>query len=140
MSIKSLMTSDITSLPSTATALDAAKFMTDMNVGTIIVTEGDKPSGMLTDRDVVTKVLSQGKDPSRTKINEIMVSPVVTVSEDKDIVDVTQMMSTHGIRRLSVVDASGKLSGVVSLDDVLIMLGKEMQNVAGSLKKELGKA
>ena len=139
MSLKTFMSEDITSLPSTASVLDAAKFMTDMNVGTIIVTHEEVPSGMITDRDVVAKVLAQDKDSKTTKIEEIMVSPVVTISEDKDIIDPTQIMSSHGIRRLPVTDPQGKLAGVISLDDVLLVLGREMQNVAGILKKELEK-
>jgi CBS domain-containing protein len=139
MSLKTFMTEDITSLPSTASVLDAAKFMTDMNVGTVIVTHEDVPSGMITDRDVVAKVLAQDKDSKTTKIEEIMVAPVVTISEDRDIIDATQVMSSHGIRRLPVTDPQGKLAGVISLDDVLLVLGKEMQNVAGILKKELEK-
>jgi CBS domain-containing protein len=137
MSLKQLMTEEITSLPSTATVLDAAKFMTDMNVGTVIVTEADSPSGLITDRDVVAKVLAQGKDSKTTKIGEVMVSPVVTITEDKDIIDATKLMSSHGIRRLPVTDSAGKLTGVISLDDVLVVLGNEMQNIATTLKKEL---
>ena len=137
MSLKSLMIEDVTCLPSTASILDAAKFMTSMNVGTVIVADDDSPTGLITDRDIVAKVLALEKDSKTTKIREIMVSPVVTISEDKGIFDATQVMSTHGIRRLPVTDANGKLTGVISLDDVLILLGNEMQNVAATLKKEL---
>ena len=138
MSLKTLMIEDVTSLPSTASVLDAAQFMTNMNVGSVIVTDDkDSPTGLITDRDIVAKVLALKKDSKTTKIGEIMVSPVVTISEDKGIFDATQLMSTHGIRRLPVTDANGKLTGVISLDDVLVLIGKEMQNVAGILKKEL---
>lgn len=137
MSLKSIMIEDITALPSTASVLDAAKFMTDMNVGSVIVTDDDRPSGMITDRDVVAKVIAQGKDSSTTRISEIMVSPVVSIAEDKDIVDATQLMSNHGIRRLPITNTGGKLVGVVSLDDVLVQLGMEMQNIATTLKKEI---
>jgi len=139
MSLKAFMTKEITTLPSTATVLDAAKFMTDMNVGSIIVTDNNRPRGLVTDRDVVAKVIAQGKDSRSIKIGEIMVSPVVTISEDKDIIDATQIMSAHGIRRLPVTGSNGMLAGVISLDDVLLVLGKEMQNIATTLKKELEK-
>jgi CBS domain-containing protein len=139
MGLKAIMTEDITSLPSTASVLDAAKFMTDMNVGSVIITENGSPSGLITDRDIVAKVLALGKDSSKTRIREVMISPVVSISEDKDIVDVTHLMSTHGIRRLPVTDAKGKLTGVISLDDVLVLLGEEMQDIAMTLKKELQK-
>jgi len=139
MSLKTLMTKDITALPSSATVLDAAKFMTDMNVGSVIVTDNNSPTGLITDRDVVAKVIARGKDSKSTRISEIMVSPVVTISDDKDIIDATQIMSTHGIRRLPVTGPKGNLVGVISLDDVLVVLGKEMQNIAATLKKELEK-
>jgi CBS domain-containing protein len=139
MFLKEIMTEDVTYLPSTATVLDAAKFMTNMNVGSVIVADNEIPSGLITDRDVVSKVLAHEKDSSTTKIGEIMASPVVTISEDKDIIDATKLMSTHGIRRLPVTDVKGKLAGVISLDDVLLLLSKEMHNIATTLKKELDK-
>jgi CBS domain-containing protein len=138
MSLKALMIKEVTSLPPTASVLDAAKFMTDMNVGSVIVMKDNSPSGFLTDRDIVSKLLAQGKDPKTTKISEIMVTPVVTVSEDKGIFDVTGLMATHGIRRVPVVDSSAKLVGIVALDDVLVLIGQEMQNIAAALKVELG--
>jgi CBS domain-containing protein len=139
MALKQLMIKDVTSLPTYATVLDAAKFMADMDVGTVIVTVEDSPSGLITDRDIVTKVLAQEKDPKTTKIEEIMVTPVVTISEDKGIFDVTKLMSTHGIRRFPVVDTNGKLVGVIALDDVILLLGEEMKNIAGALRAELQK-
>jgi len=138
MSLRTLMSKEITSLPVTASVLDAAKFMTDMNVGSVIVMKGDTPSGILTDRDIVTKVLARDKDPKTTKIGDIMVSPAVTISEDKGIFDATKMLSTHRVRRLPIVDAKGKIVGVIALDDLLIVLGQEMQNIASALKGELG--
>ena len=81
MALKAIMTEDITSLPSSASVLEAAKFMTDMNVGSVIVTENGSPSGLITDRDIVAKVLAQGKDAGKTRIGEVMISPVVTISE-----------------------------------------------------------
>ncbi len=138
MALRDLMIKDVTSLPPAASVSDAAKFMADMNVGSVIVMKDNSPSGFLTDRDIVTKVLAQGKDPKTTKISEIMATTVVTISEDKGIFDVTKLMSTHGIRRVPVVDSGGKLVGVIALDDVLVLLGKEMQNIAAALRNELG--
>jgi CBS domain-containing protein len=84
-----------------------------------------------------SKVIAYGKDHKTTAIVEVMVSPIITVSEEKDIVEVTKLMSEHGIRRLPVVDAGRKVVGVVSLDDILVILGKEMENIANALRKEL---
>lgn len=139
MSLKPLMTEEVTSLPPNATVLDAAKFMTDMNVGSVVVVDGDKPIGILTDRDIMTKVVVERKDPQTVKVKDIMASPVVTISVEKDIVDVTKLMSTHGVRRFPVVDSDGRIIGVIALDDILVFLGEELQNIAAALKCELGK-
>ena len=136
MSLEKIMSKDVTVLPATATVLDAAKFMKDMNVGSVIVTVEDVPRGLLTDRDIVVNVLAMGKDPGTVKIGKIMVSPIITISEDKDILDVTKLMSSHGIRRLPVINSDGKLVGIISLDDILILLGKEMLHIATTLKTE----
>lgn len=139
MSIKFLMTKEVTSLPRDATVLDAAKFMTDMNVGSVVVVEdGNKPVGILTDRDIMTKAIALEKDPRALRVRDIMISPVVTVSADKDIEDVTNLMNTHKVRRFPVVE-NGRLIGVIALDDILVFLGKEMQDIATALKVELGK-
>jgi CBS domain-containing protein len=108
-----------------------------MNVGSVIIMKDDIPSGILTDRDIVAKVLAQGKEPKTMGAGEIMRAPVVTISEDKDIIDATKLMANHAIRRLPVVDTSGKLVGIITLDDVLILLGQEMQNIAAALKGEI---
>lgn len=140
MSLSTLMTKEITSLPQTATALDAAKYMTDMNVGSVIITdEKDKPVGIITDRDITTKVIANEKDPKSVKLKDIMNSPVITIGVEKDIVDATKLMGEYWVRRLPVVDQAGKVVGVISLDDILIFLGLEIQNIANVLKREIGK-
>jgi signal-transduction protein with cAMP-binding, CBS, and nucleotidyltransferase domain len=138
MALKQLMTEEVTSLPVSATVADAAKFMTDMNVGTVVVMEGDKAVGILTDRDIMTKLIALGKDPSKAKVAEIMTSPVATVASDKDIFDATSMMRQHKVRRLPVTE-NGKVVGFIALDDILMFLGGEMEDVAAVLKAELGK-
>jgi len=139
MSLKPLMSKIITSLPARATALDAAKFMTDMNVGSVIVVEGNKPVGIVTDRDIMTKVIIEGKNPEKVTIKVIMTSPVITVSVEKSIFDVTKLMKKYKVRRFPVVDAEGKIVGVVTLSDILVFIGQEMKNIATTLKVRLGK-
>lgn len=140
MSLSQLMTKEITSLPETATALDAAKYMTDMNVGSVIITdEKEKPVGIITDRDISTKIVAAEKDPKSVKLKDIMCSPVVTINVGKNIIDATRLMGEYWVRRLPVVNDEGKVVGVLSMDDVLIFLSQEIQNIANALKREIGK-
>jgi predicted transcriptional regulator len=134
------MTKELTSLPEMATALDAAKYMTDMNVGSVIITdEKDNPVGIITDRDISTKVVAAEKDPKSVKLKDIMCTPVVTINVGKDVIDATRLMGEYWVRRLPVVNDEGKVIGVLSMDDVLIFLSQEIQNVAMALKREIGK-
>lgn len=140
MSLVHLMTKELTSLPEMATALDAAKYMTDMNVGSVIITdEKDNPVGIITDRDISTKVVAAEKDPKSVKLKDIMCTPVVTINVGKDVIDATRLMGEYWVRRLPVVNDEGKVIGVLSMDDVLIFLSQEIQNVAMALKREIGK-
>jgi len=139
VSLEKLMTKEVTSLPEKATVMDAAKFMLEMNVGSVIVVDGSKPMGILTDRDIMTKVMIEGKDAGKVMVKDIMVAPVTAVSVDEDILDVTEKMNESKVRRFPVVNGKGTVIGMISLDDILICLGKEMQNIADALKFELDK-
>lgn len=50
---------------------------------------------------------------------DIMTAPVVTVREDEDVAHAVQKLLAHGLKRLPVVDAGGRLAGVVSRVDIL---------------------
>ena len=104
----------------------AAALMRKHHVGAlVIVDEHDplrKPRGIVTDRDIVVEVVASGLDAKAIAIGEIVQRPVVTVTSDAPYADVVRAMSVHGVRRLPVVDAGGRLAGIVSLDDVLLEL------------------
>lgn len=139
MAVKDFMSREITSLPGYASALDAIKFMTDMNVGSVVVDEEGRAAGIVTDRDIITKVMAEGRDAQKIMLREIMSTPLFTVKEEEDIFEVTHLMSEHSVRRFPVVNKSGKMTGFIALDDIIMFLGDEMQHIASALKKELGK-
>lgn len=91
----------------------AAKKMREGGFGSVIVTRGDEPIGIVTERDVLYKVVAEGRDPRVTKLSEVMSSPLVTVSPDTPVIEAIALMSSKGIRRLPVVEG-GKVVGVLS--------------------------
>ncbi len=52
-------------------------------------------------------------------IGEIMTKKVVTVDSDSDISDAAQLMDTHDIKRLPVVDSAGKMVGIITRGDII---------------------
>ena len=108
----------------------AAVLMRKHHVGDLIVIEsdfeGDKPVGILTDRDIVVSVIAPGLDPVSLLVGDIMSDDLIVATESEDVYELIERMRLRGIRRVPVVDNKGKLSGVVSSDDLLEFLAEEM--------------
>lgn len=115
----------------------AAERMHQRCVGTLIIRgEDGHPIGILTDRDLVTRVLAKGLDAHETRVSQVMTSPVVTAGEETAIDAALPLMRSGGFRRLPVVDKKGQLVGLLSLDDVLMLLAEELKVVGDLLEKE----
>jgi len=96
----------------------AAATMRTKDIGSLIVVENGRPTGIVTERDIVTKVVAANKVPSSVKVRDIMSSPVVAVGPREEVVQAARLMSERKIRRLAVVD-NGKLVGVVTENDIV---------------------
>ena len=97
---------------------DAAILMTEKKIGSIIVTDGGKPVGIVTERDALARVVSLCRDPCETRISEIMSSPLKTIPKDMDILGAMRKMREDGIRRLGVTD-DGNIVGIVTERDII---------------------
>lgn len=115
----------------------AAERMRQRAVGTLVVLNSAKaPIGIVTDRDLVQRVLAEGKDPRETTVDEVMTHEPQTVIENAPIEHALSVMRSHRLRRLPVVDHDGKLVGLLSLDDVLMLLAEELAAIGGLLNRE----
>jgi len=121
---RSVMTENVEVIDSQATVLDAAKRLTDLDIGAMPICDGERLRGMLTDRDIVTKVVSQGKDPAKVRVNELETSKPVTIGADDSIEEAMRTMADHKIRRLPVIDGH-RLIGMLSQADLAKALSTE---------------
>ena len=94
------------------------------------------PVGIVTDRDVVVEVIAPELDPSVMTVGDIMVSNLAIVDQESGIFEVIQLMSDKGVRRLPVVGKNGELVGIVTLDDLFVMMTKELGSFSKLLTKE----
>jgi len=99
---------------------DVAKLMVEADCGEIPVTDGNRLVGVITDRDIVCRVVANGKNPSAVTAAECMSEPVITVNEDATLEDVLAIMEGKQIRRVPVVDATGRCCGIISQADVAL--------------------
>lgn len=115
----------------------AAERMHQRAVGTLVVVNNtDHAVGMVTDRDLVSRVLAKGRSPTETSVREVMTLAPKTVSEWTPIESALLIMRTGKFRRIPVVDHDNKLVGLISLDDILMLLAEEFSQVGRLLKRE----
>ena len=108
--------------------------MEEYAIGCIVIVDADRrPVGIVTDRDLCCRVVAQGLDPIATPASAVMQSPVVVAQADEPIESVVERMRTARIRRIPVV-ASGKLVGMVSADDLVLHLGRELEDLGQAAK------
>jgi CBS domain-containing protein len=114
----------------------AAKLMEQNNVGAIVVTERNRPVGIVTDRDLALAALVRGFSAD-DHIQTVMAYPVATIREDEGILSATQQMMELGVRRLPVVNKLEHLVGIVTLDDLLLLLSRELHNMSEGIWAEV---
>ena len=73
---------------------------------------------MITDRDICMAAYTQGRSLDTLLVNSAMASHLVSVHPEQSVQEVEQLMSTHQVRRVPVVDGDGKPVGVISIDDI----------------------
>ena len=115
---RDVMTGGVDCVGENETVLDAAKKLSQLDVGSMpICGEDDRLKGMLTDRDIVVKVLAQGQDPSSVVAGDLGDGKPVTIGADDPVDEALRTMSEHKVRRLPVIDGHD-LVGVVSIADL----------------------
>jgi CBS domain-containing protein len=85
--------------------------------------ENGKLRGLLTDRDIALKITAEKRGPQVTKVREVMSTNLTTIPVNRTLHDLTIVMHTYHVRRIPIVDSEDKVLGLVTLDDLLILLG-----------------
>jgi CBS domain-containing protein len=120
------------------TLVEAAQEMIRHSVGALVISDAAdaEPTGIVTDRDLVV-MLAEGLDPETATVDCLVKAPLTTVPLSATLRETTELMRKAGVRRLPVLDAAGRLLGLVSLDDVLRTLGRELSDLAMAVTEEL---
>ena len=100
---------------------DAARLMKTGNVGALPVVKDRRGwllAGMITDRDIAVRVVAEGRDPAQTTVGEVMSPEPVTCASDDLYQEALQAMAVHQLRRMPVVDPTGRLVGIIAQADI----------------------
>lgn len=127
--------SDIWSVDASAPVLAAIRTMAERGVGALPVMREGGLAGMVSERDYARKVILMGRSSAGTPVSEIMSSPVITVSPEEPVRRCMELMTEKRVRHLPVVDAGGKMIGMVSIGDLVRAVIEEQATTIEQLEK-----
>ena len=121
--VKDFMTKGVLTVDEEKTIFEAAKLMSQKEVGDVVVLKGEIPRGIVTERDFVRRVVAR-KTPLDSKISDVMSRPLITIDPDASLKEAARKMVNRGIRRLPVVEQH-KLVGIIVVSDFARHLSKK---------------
>ena len=117
----------------TTSIREAARLMAANNVGSVLVVDRlGYLTGIVTDRDIALRAVGAGLSPD-VAVSEVMTRDVAAADIHWDVDAVAEIMRKREVRRLPVVDSSGRVHGVVSTDDLLRKLRDDAEHLADTI-------
>ncbi len=98
--------------------MDAARLMSQRQIGGVPVVDGDRVAGIFTERDVMGRVVALGLDPAGTPVGDVMSTELVVADVEEPCGVCLRRMQQSRVRHLLVL-RDGRLAGIVSLRDLL---------------------
>lgn len=113
-----IMSTDVVSIPQTATVRDALRALDELDVRHLpVVDERREVVGMISDRDLLK--LDRSSDELAQPISEVMSADVIVVTPTTEVTEIIDLMTENRIGAVPVVDNDSQLAGIVSYVDVL---------------------
>jgi CBS domain-containing protein len=119
---------------------EVARLMFEKHVGAVILTRvpGDRAvaAGILTDRDIVCAQIEHGGDLGSVPAARHMTQDPLSFSENERVEDALGRMRSRGVRRAIVLDESGALVGLLSVDDIVLRLVDQVAAIGRLLETQ----
>ncbi|HEY3312896.1 MAG TPA: CBS domain-containing protein [Anaerolineales bacterium] len=123
----------IYTIASTGTVLDALKVMKEANTGSVLVSEGNKIVGIYTERDYARQGEVMGRCAKDTLISEVMTKEMVMVKPETSARQCAELMSRYHVRHLPVLE-NEHVIGVVSMRRLAEALVEEQKGTITELE------
>jgi CBS domain-containing protein/KaiC/GvpD/RAD55 family RecA-like ATPase len=114
-----LMTEKVVNIDVGMTADEVARLIVEHKIESFPVTEKGKLVGIVTGWDLLTKVVAKALNPGKVTAKEFMTRSPITCSPDHSVLQVTKLMTKHGIKHIPVVKNS-KVVGIFTTYDVTV--------------------
>lgn len=143
--VENLMTRDVVSVLPDATFKEIATELTRHDVSAVPVTDtGHRVVGVVSEADLLRRFQPPARRWWRRRTREhttvaaaLMSAPAVTVGADADVVTAARLLGTHRIKRLPVVDAEGRLAGIVSRHDLVGVFVRPDEDIREEIRQDV---
>lgn len=137
--LQSILNANPISVSAATPIIEVLSIMEQRHISCVLAVDADaRPVGIFTEQDVVA-LMAGARDLSGVAMASVMHAPVFTLPADMDFRDAYRLMSARGYRHLAVVDARGRLTGIVSEGDFLHHLGMdylvELKTIASAMDR-----
>lgn len=122
LTARDLMTSPIESMDLSTPVNEAARRMAHRGIHRMLVTDGGKPIGVLSISDLVAGIAGQ-EEIKRETVGDVMSDTFLVCREDNTVLSAARTMTQAGWRSIVVVNARGKLQGVITGHDLVPLAG-----------------
>ncbi|MCA1555673.1 MAG: CBS domain-containing protein [Acidobacteria bacterium] len=120
MQVREIMTGDVKSCRPETDVATAATIMWEQDCGCVPVTGDDgRVIGMITDRDICMAVATRLRLARDISVGEVISGKVHACAPDDEVKDALRIMQGEKLHRLPVLDGEGKLTGILSLNDLV---------------------
>ncbi len=137
MTVADLMRDGVVTASPATTASELARQMRDERVGSVVVIDDAvRLRGIVTDRDITVGATATGRDPDAVLAGDVMTPDPVTVHVDAGVTELCDALREASVRRMPVVEEGGGLAGIVTLDDLSVLLARQQNDLAGVIESE----
>lgn len=125
---------DVVTVDPDRALLEVATILNDKKIGAVVVVglEG-RIAGIFTERDLVRTIATKGADALVQAVKSVMTTNVHRCREEQSVDDVMGMMTAGRFRHVPV-ETEGKLSGIISIGDVVKARMREVEHEAEQMK------
>lgn len=116
--VRDIMRKSVITTSMKETILDAAKKMSEYGIGSVVVTNGDKPVGIVTERDIVRRVVGRDMSAKQVTVFDVMSTPLISIASDAEVIDAVRIMKERDVKRL-IVFKNEEMVGIITDGDVI---------------------
>lgn len=137
MPLTEIATTDVVTASPDTGVHELLDHMDDRSVGSVVITDGDEPVGIVTDRMIAMGMRGVDSIEEMTAA-DVMTEDLVTIEDEHSHFDALETMGDHGFRRLPIVE-DGSLAGIITLDDLLVVTAAEMSHTSDVIEQQAGR-